>query len=180
MDSLLLLSGGLDSAVILHTVSDIKLCVGFDYGQGHLIELEKAQQLAAKQGVEYLRIPLHPLPKVNDVVFTGRNAVMLATAAAIAQARGIPQVIIGCNQSDSERFPDCRPEFIRGANQCLAAYGVNIYAPLLRKTKREVVEVANSVGIMAHETWTCYQPKEGIPCGTCYACKGLEAAYVQG
>lgn len=178
MGKLLLLSGGLDSALCLNTVPDIALCVGFDYGQPHVIELEFAQKLAESCGVEFLRIELPKMFAVDDVVFAGRNAVLLATAGAVAQRRGLETVVIGCNKSDSDRFPDCRPEFIVAMNNVMSSYNVSVLAPLLYKTKTEIVTDSEQLGI--RETWTCYRPDNEIPCGKCYSCLGLEAARVQG
>ena len=177
MSKLLLLSGGLDSVVLLHTEPGVSLCLGFDYGQPHKVELEQARYWAETLGVEYREVKLPNLPRVNDVVFAGRNAVMLALAAAVAQEKGLSEVLIGCNGSDSDRFPDCRLDFLRGMNKTLSAYGVTVYAPLLNKTKAQIVGMAKQLGISPGTTWTCYSPKEGKPCGGCYSCKGLEVAY---
>lgn len=169
--NLLLLSGGLDSALCLHRYG-AALAVGFDYGQPHKIELKYAARIAYCYGVPFKIHKMLAMPKVDDIVFAGRNAVMLATAAAIAQARGMSSVVIGCNFSDAERFADCRPEFIRYFSKALeSAYGVSVSAPLLTMTKAQIVAEGREVRLPA--TWTCYEPQGEMPCGKCYACKGL-------
>jgi len=169
--NLLLLSGGMDSALCLHRYG-ASLAVGFDYGQRNVIELEFAARIAAKYETSFERHRLIDMPLVNDIVFAGRNAVFIAAGVAIAQARKLSTVVIGCNFSDHERFSDCRPPFIQALSGAYReAYGVWVYAPLLKMTKKQIVHEAREVGLP--ETWTCYTPKNGEPCGECYACKSL-------
>lgn len=172
MTTLILLSGGLDSALCLARYG-AELAIGYDYGQPHAIELDHAARVAAHFGVPFERRTLPPMPRVNDVVFAGRNAVLLAAAAATAQARGMTSVVIGCNFSDAQRFPDCRPAFIRSMSAALSeAYGVRVSAPLLTMTKAQIVREARERALP--ETWTCYAPTAaGQRCGECYSCKGL-------
>lgn len=166
---LLLLSGGMDSAVCLKRYG-ATLAIGFDYGQPHKVELEFAERLAEGAGVPFHVVRIPPLPKVDDIVFAGRNAVMLAIGAAIAQAKKLQTVVIGCNFDDAMRFPDCRPEFILAMDKAMTnAYGVGVSAPLLRTTKAQIKREAEGL-----DTWTCYQPKDGRPCGECYSCKAAQ------
>jgi 7-cyano-7-deazaguanine synthase len=177
LGNLILLSGGLDSAFCLHKYG-AELAVGFDYGQPHLIELDYAEKIAAKYGVLFERHKLMTMPRVNDVVFAGRNAVFIAAAASIAQTKGLKNIVIGCNFTDHERFPDCRPPFIRTLSECYReAYGVSVYAPLLTTSKTEIVRLAREAGLP--QTWTCYAPRDAKPCGECGACKVLEKASAQ-
>lgn len=170
--SLLLLSGGMDSALCLARYG-ASYCVGFDYGQPHAVELEYAALIAEHYGVPFRRVVIPSMPKVDDVVFAGRNAVLLAMAAALAQEKGLGAIVIGSNFSDAERFPDCRPAFITAMSQALrAAYSVSVFAPLLHLTKGQIVAEARERGVPA--TWTCYAPtEEGRQCGACYSCRGL-------
>lgn len=173
--NLILLSGGLDSTLCLHRYG-ADLAIGFDYDQPHAIELEYAAKIAAKYGVLFERIKAQSMPRVNDVVFAGRNAVFIAMGVAIAQARGLKNVIIGCNFSDHERFPDCRPPFIRALSTIYQdAYGVSVHAPLLTSTKTMIADEAKTVGLP--ETWSCYSPLNQRPCGSCAACKVRETAF---
>jgi 7-cyano-7-deazaguanine synthase len=171
--NLILLSGGMDSALCLHRYG-AELAVGFYYGQPHDIELEYAGRIADHYQVPYIRRNLPFMPRIDDVVFAGRNAVLIAMGAAIAQERGLDTVVIGSNFSDAQRFPDCRPPFIKAMNEaCKFAYGVSAVAPLLTMSKAQIVAEAREIGLP--ETWTCYAPKDGRQCGECYACKSLGA-----
>lgn len=174
MSNLILLSGGLDSALCLARYG-AELAVGFDYGQPHAVELEHAERIAAKANVPFRRVSVPEMPKTDEVVFAGRNAVLIAHAVAIAHAEGIGNVVIGCNFSDAQRFADCRPPFIRSLNLAMMeGYGVRVWAPLLTTSKAQVVAEARERGIT--DTWTCYSPTpEGKQCGECYSCRGLLA-----
>jgi 7-cyano-7-deazaguanine synthase len=171
-DNLILLSGGMDSTVLLHKYG-AALCVGFDYGQPHKIELEYARKTAEDYGVPFEVHTIPNMPKINDVVFAGRNAVLASMGAAVAQSRGLKKVFIGCNFSDHERFPDCRITFLSNLSKALEeAYGVVLCYPLVRSTKAQIVQYAKENNLSG--TWTCYSPTEdGKQCGECYSCKGL-------
>lgn len=172
MAYLVLLSGGMDSALCLARYG-AELCIGVDYGQPHRIELEHARRIADHYETPFEVLSVPAMPRVNDVVFAGRNAVLLSLAAAVAQERALATVVIGCNFSDAQRFPDCRPQFIKAMNEALlAAYGVRVSAPLLTMTKAQIVAEAKDRGVP--ETWTCYEPRNGQQCGECYSCRGLQ------
>lgn len=171
MNTLLLLSGGIDSALCLAAnVDRIAACVGFDYGQPHLRELERAADLAGRYGKPFEVVTLPRLPLVNDVVFAARNAVMLSVAAAMAQARGLDQVMIGANAADRERFLDCRGRFFDALDNALfVAYGVRVSTPLLEWAKADIVARAREIGLPLDLTLSCYHPNG--PCGECLACR---------
>ncbi len=173
--TLVLLSGGLDSAVVLAAaIADKHIVegVGFDYGQPHAIELDYAAKIAAHYSVPFRRVTLHHMPRVNDVVFAGRNMVLASQAVAIAAAEGFGAIALGCNFSDWERFPDCRPAFWRSIREAARdAYGVSVLLPLLGMTKTQVVRKARKLAVPVAETWSCYAPKDGAPCGECLACE---------
>lgn len=176
MKTLVLLSGGLDSAVVLAVIkSHVHGAVGFDYGQSHSIELEYAEQIAKDEGVPFEVVKLPYIPKINDIVFAGRNAVLLSAAAGMAQAKKFDSIAIGCNASDRIDFPDCRFDFLSNLSHAFeTAYGVRVLFPLINYSKREVVEAASKLGVSIKDTYTCY--KGGTPCGECYACKARKAA----
>ena len=174
MGNLILLSGGMDSALCLHKFG-AELAVCFDYGQPHVIEMQYAERIAKRYGIQFDTYKLPCLQKSDDIVFVGRNALMLAFAVPVAALNGMDTVLIGCNADDAKRFPDCRPEFISNMDSALRkAYGVGVCAPLINATKAQIVSESTSLGLP--ETWTCYEPtKDGRQCGNCYSCKGLQS-----
>ena len=172
-DLVVLLSGGLDSATALAGYKDrVALALGINYGQPHIIELKYAERIAKHYEVDYAEIRAPELRKADDVVFEGRNALLLSIGTCCALAVRARGVVIGCNWNDWERFPDCRPEFIdRISNALNYAYGVSVVAPFLRMSKAEVAARARELGAPIEQTWSCYQPHDGEPCGKCLACE---------
>lgn len=171
MKSLVLLSGGVDSAVCLARLrGQERIAVGFDYGQGHLVELEYAAKFADSEGVPFRVVRLPSIPKTNSVVFAARNAILLAHAVSIAMVEGCGVVVIGTNKTDHEHFPDCRPGFLYTVAGAMSTYGVQVSYPLSDMEKDEVVAEALSLGLSMSGLWTCYAPTEMGPCGACMAC----------
>jgi 7-cyano-7-deazaguanine synthase len=187
-----LLSGGLDSAVVLHReivnrgVGHV-YALGVDYGQRHRKELAYAEDMCWRLGVQWrqtqvvlpfscaLTSTLSPLPEtpaqeVDATYVPGRNTVLVALAAAYAQAVGADTVLIGCNADDAAGYPDCRPEWVDAADRVLqGTYGLRLYAPLVTCSKAAVIAMAGELGIDLRTTWSCYYG--GItPCGHCGAC----------
>lgn len=179
MKILVLLSGGLDSAVVLASLVKEHECsaLAFSYGQKHQIELEYAERLAKRYSVPFEIVELPPMPLVDDVMFAGRNLVLAAHAVAHAQAGGFDAIAVGCNESDWARFPDCRPEFWSSLKRACDAYGVQVFTPLLRMWKGQVVALAKDIAVPIEMTWSCYSPmthwgapRQSVPCGVCLAC----------
>lgn len=179
MRLLILLSGGIDSAVCAAMYRDHdRESIGFDYGQPHVIELESAERFACAEGIPFRVVKLPEMPKVNDVVFAGRNAVLLSYAVSYAAANGFDGVVIGTNASDHARFPDCRPTFLGHLREAFkAAYGILMFSPLQHMPKSEVISTAEGFGLDLSKLWTCYSPQpDRSPCGECYSCLGRKEA----
>ena len=117
-----------------------------------------------------------------------RNTLFLSHALAVAEVMSSQDIFIGVNAVDYSGYPDCRPEFIRAyevmANLATKA-GVEgnkltIHAPLIDKTKAEIIRIGTDLGVDYTQTVSCYQANEqGEACGHCDSCllrkKGFEA-----
>jgi 7-cyano-7-deazaguanine synthase len=133
--SVVLLSGGLDSATALAIArerGDECYTLSFDYGQRHRAELVAAQRISAALGAathRELRIPIGdfggsaltdrsidvPEQSVQGIPVTyvpARNTVFLSLALAWAEVLDAQRIVIGVNAIDYSGYPDCRPEFI--------------------------------------------------------------------
>lgn len=120
-----------------------------------------------------------------------RNTVFLAHALAWSEVLGAAAIFIGVNQVDWSGYPDCRPSFIE-AMQAVARTGtragaegrpVQIRAPLMDKSKAEIIRLACSLDVDLAITVSCYQADaEGRACGRCDSCilrrRGFEEAGV--
>lgn len=191
--SVLLLSGGLDSTILL---ADLRsrcinpLCLTVYYGQRHEKEIASAQSVAKFFGCQHRIVdiwgvfPPCPLTGAGDVpagiafdapeqaatVVPGRNAVMLAIAAAHAATREHKEVFIACHASDEAVYPDCRPAFISSISAAMKhASGVSVEAPYLQMTRRQVVAVGRGLNAPFQLAWSCYLGGDS-PCGRCGAC----------
>jgi 7-cyano-7-deazaguanine synthase len=109
-----------------------------------------------------------------------RNTIFLSFCLAWAEVLGASDIFIGVNALDYSGYPDCRPEYVaayeRMAN--LATRGgvegtnpIRIRTPLLHLSKREIVELGQSLGVDYSITLSCYDPgPAGEACGHCDAC----------
>lgn len=194
--SLILLSGGLDSATLLAQQRDaITLALSVHYGQRHARELSAAADVAAYYGVRRLQLDfsglgdLLPGSSLTDLsvptphghythksmartIVANRNAVLLMAAVGIADAHGLSTVLIAVHAGDHAIYPDCRPEFIAAANQTAqlaTAARVSINAPFAGVTKAEIVRRATQLRVPVAITWSCYEggTKHCGRCGTC-------------
>jgi 7-cyano-7-deazaguanine synthase len=109
-----------------------------------------------------------------------RNTVLLALALAWAEVLGAECIFLGINVLDYSGYPDCRPEFLRafeevarrGTRHGVEGRPLRLRAPLMNKTKAEIIRWGTALGVDYSLTHTCYDPGEdGRPCGTCDACR---------
>lgn len=106
-----------------------------------------------------------------------RNSIFLSLAASCAEACGADTIFIGANALDYSGYPDCRPEYfeafeqmiLRGTKAGCEGRPIEILAPLLRLSKKNIVELAASLGVPFEKTWSCYQGGKN-PCGECDSC----------
>lgn len=120
----------------------------------------------------------------------GRNTIFLSFALSYAEAVGAHVIFIGANAIDFSGYPDCRPEFYRAFNKIIAVgtkagvqkRTIRIKTPLIRKTKAEIIQLGNRLGVPYELTWSCYQGGRR-PCGKCDSCyfraKGFKEARIK-
>ncbi len=145
--AVVLLSGGLDSAVVLFYAKSKGydcLCLNFDYGQRHNIEIRMAEKLARSAGAEFstVRIGLPwggssllegggilPVNRTADRIkkdgipstyVPGRNTIFLSLAASYAEAAGTDTIFVGAHIEDSSGYPDCSPRYINAMRKAVS------------------------------------------------------------
>ena len=139
-DTVVLLSGGLDSATVLALARDAGYrchALSVAYGQRHESELAAAARVAVALGaaahrvmhVDLARIggsaltdssiavPEAPVAGIPVTYVPARNTLFLALALGWAEVLGAADLFIGVNAVDYSGYPDCRPEFIRAFEQ---------------------------------------------------------------
>jgi 7-cyano-7-deazaguanine synthase len=108
-----------------------------------------------------------------------RNTIFLSLALAYAEVLNATKIFFGANIRDYSGYPDCRPEFIsafmevdrQGTRLGQQGYVVEIMAPLLFMTKREIIQKGQELEVPFQLTSSCYQPgSDHRPCGECDSC----------
>jgi 7-cyano-7-deazaguanine synthase len=110
-----------------------------------------------------------------------RNTVFLSLALGYAEVVEAFDIFLGANILDYSGYPDCRPEYLaqfeRLANLATRAAvegrgTFRILAPLLRRTKAEIIREGTRLGVDYTWTLSCYDPDaEGRACGRCDSCR---------
>jgi 7-cyano-7-deazaguanine synthase len=172
--NLILLSGGVDSAVLLWQQTAVGHCAAMfiDYGQeARSSEYAAAKELCSLRGVRLYRQAM-PEMVSDGVVIHGRNFALIAAAIPVAMTVGASSIMIGANMDDSEMFPDCRSTWIESISKsCRDAYKVKVVAPLVGMTKEHIVSISREMGVPLALTFSCYVPdSQGNACGECLAC----------
>src|SRR5690606_17629411 len=140
--AVVLVSGGMDSAVVLAMARERGFAVhalSVRYGQRHPSELEAAERVAAMLGAVAHKTVSVDLRSIggsaltdNDIAVPddrdghmigapgaipvtyvpARNTIMLSLALGWAEVVGSADLFCGVNAVDYSGYPDCRPEFI--------------------------------------------------------------------
>lgn len=197
---LVVFSGGQDSTTCLFWAKRRfrqVLALSFQYGQKHAHEVDLAEQIARRAGVEFHRMDASFIAALSTNALTdpsltvdeekpaagppntfvpGRNLFFLSIAAVFARERGIRHLVTGVSQTDFSGYPDCRDSFIRSLNVTLNL-GMEeqfvIHTPLMWLDKCQTWELADRLGVLdlvRHDTLTCYNGVPGDGCGHCPAC----------
>lgn len=173
------------------------LALSFAYGQKHRKELEVANTVAKQLGVTHKVINISffkevasvssltnseiPVAKARDVMgdpqtvnyVPFRNIMLLSIACATAESWGADVVYHGAAQADSVAgYWDGSPEFIQKMNELTILnrrHKIHISAPLLDKSKEQIIKLGTQLGVDFKQTWTCYEGVD-LACGQCTAC----------
>lgn len=191
--AVVLLSGGLDSAVALAVALEggfRAFALSFRYGQTHTPELDAADRVATALGVAGRARIVFDLREFGVSALTGarpipvnrtaaelaegiaptyvpaRNTIFLAYALAYAETVGASAVYIGANADDHAGYPDCRPDYFK-AFRTLALQAtsnpVQVVAPLVHLRKHEVIREGQRLQVPFGLTWSCYNPVSAPP-----------------
>ncbi|MBS0458159.1 MAG: 7-cyano-7-deazaguanine synthase QueC [Proteobacteria bacterium] len=144
--AVILVSGGMDSAVVLALAREqgyAAHALSVSYGQRHASELDAAARTARALGALAHKVVTVDLRSIGGSALTAdiavptdtdghvigqgipstyvpaRNTIMLSVALGWAEALGATDIFCGVNAVDYSGYPDCRPEFI-AAFQALA------------------------------------------------------------
>ena len=199
-----LFSGGIDSTTALYWALrryDVVRPLTFDYGQRHRVETRLARRLVRRLGLPFtlLRVDLgqvggsaltdrriavprskHLRRRAKGTPATYvpfRNGILIALAAAWAEARGLRDLVVGFNVIDSPNYPDTRPAFVRAMERAIvlgtrAPFGgekTRLRAPFIGLRKSEIIRRGLALGADYSLSVSCYAGRE-VPCLHCSAC----------
>jgi 7-cyano-7-deazaguanine synthase len=200
----LLLSGGLDSTILLHRLLVQGNRVHPLYISGNLA-WESAEQKAVRRIVRALGQPgLMPLVRLalplddlyeehwavngrgvpdastpDDAVYLpGRNVMLIVKAALWCQLHGVGRLALA--PLSSNPFSDARGEFFRLFSRTLnlATQGtLSIERPFRRATKAQVMKWGSSLPLEL--TFSCIRPVAGRHCGSCNKCAERRLAFAE-
>jgi len=114
---------------------------------------------------------------VPSTYVPSRNIIFLSIAASIAESRGAEAIFIATNSVDFSGYPDCTAEFLSAFQSTLdvgtkagrEGRGIRVEAPILMKSKGDIVREAIRLKVPMEDTWSCY--KGGVKaCGKCDSC----------
>lgn len=201
-DSVIVLSGGMDSVTMLHEYKDrIALAVTFDYGSNHNAREEAcAAEQAAMLGIEHIVIPLgfmhdyfrssllsgaDAIPEGNydeenmkSTVVPFRNGIMLSVVCGLAESLGLKHVMIANHGGDHTIYPDCRPGFIDAMSRAMQEgtfVNIDILAPYTNLTKGGIAVRGKQLGVDYSRTYSCYKGGDHH-CGVCGTCRERKEA----
>lgn len=204
MKTILTLSGGLDSCVLLwhlKTRGDEVRCLSVDYGQRHRKELDAAKKIADLAGAEHriadlrgIRDLLAGSSQTSDItvpeghytdasmaitVVPNRNMILLALATAWAVSTKSDAVAYAAHAGDHAIYADCRPEFADSLAEAIALCDfrpVTLHRPFIGWTKSDIALRGFDLKAPLADTWSCYAGKERH-CGRCGTCVERREAF---
>ena len=139
---------------------------------------QSAEAIPLKSYAEQLKTQ-HGEPVTTYVPF--RNGVFLSVAASIALAQGCRVIYYGAHADDAagSAYPDCSDDFNNKMNEGIylgSGRKVQLVAPFVKMTKKDIVELGIALGVPYELTWSCYCGGEK-PCGKCGTCIDRKAAF---
>jgi 7-cyano-7-deazaguanine synthase len=192
MPTLVLLSGGLDSAVLAaHEAQDTRVLpvyvsVGLAWEAAELAmvdQLLRAPVLAGRTDplarVEFTMRDVYPpahwairgVPPAydtpdEDVYLTGRNLVLLTKAGVVAARHGAHRIALGPLAGNP--FPDARPAFFRSMAEAMSLgldHAIEVAAPFLAWQKEDVIKRGVELHVPLELTLSCMNPviADGLP-----------------
>ncbi len=205
MTSIVVLSGGMDSATALWLAHreglDIQ-ALTFDYGSKHNDrEFAHAKLLCDRLEIPLTRVALpfigehfksdllksggeipeghYADPSMKRTVVPFRNGIMLSIAVGYAESVGATEVIIANHFGDHAIYPDCRLAFIKhfGAAAQAGTYApVSVRSPFCVMDKATIARIGSLLGVPYEMTYSCYKGGEKH-CGKCGTCFERKEAF---
>lgn len=198
-----LLSGGLDSAIVLAIVCQqarrvvpIYVQCGLTWERQELHAVETMTAWFPQQVLPVVKLAVsveaiygphwsltgQGVPAADSpddaVLLPGRNLLLLALGGLWCIQNGCSSLAMGI--LDSNPFPDATPTFLRDVERVLSHYRpphVRLVKPLAGLSKSQVLMLGRHLPL--HETFSCIAPIDGQHCGKCNKCSERQNAFRQ-
>jgi 7-cyano-7-deazaguanine synthase len=209
LETIVLLSGGLDSGVLVarerqrSRVQPVYVEVGlaweraeramlqtllaapiFASGVEPLVSLELTMRDVYSPGHWAIRgtPPAYDTPD-EDVYLAGRNVVLLTKAAVLAAARKTSRIALGTLAQNP--FPDATPHFFEAMARALSLglnHPLEIVTPFAALHKEDVIRLGDQLGVPLEYTLSCMNPVDDVlpvHCGLCSKCRERRDAFAR-
>ncbi len=204
--SVVLVSGGLDSAVLLvheaaqFDVRPVYVRSGLAWEAAELRMLSRLMASPAMTGrlqpLAVVDLPMQDVypadhwaiagrPPAYDspdaaVYLVGRNITLLAKAAVLAARGEARRIALGPLAGNP--FPDTTPAFFAAMAEALSrglAHSLTIVTPFSALQKRQVIELGARLGAPFELTLSCLGPEGDAHCGRCSKCRERREAFAE-
>lgn len=194
--AIILLSGGIDSAVALykaHQEGFELIALSINYHLRPKNEKKAAKKLAESLNIKIIEVPMPFLKESIDLRIEGfpipsavhapegfiptRNLIFYSIASYYAEVFGCKNIIGGHISADHQNFPDAAPHFFDNLEGLINIgkhsndkSSIKLLFPLAKKSKIEVIKLAKELKVPLEWTWSCYSDGNQ-PCGKCVSCR---------
>lgn len=121
-------------------------------------------------------------PSMKQTVVPNRNMVFLSIAAAkLMQYEKETHLLLytGIHAGDHAIYPDCRPMFAEAMRQAfyeMSEGRLDLIAPFIRDSKKDIVLLGDDLKVPFELTWSCYEGRD-LHCGKCGTCVERKEAF---
>ena len=208
MKTLIVLSGGMDSATALAWSLDqghqVLGAVNFQYGsKQNEREARSVKAISAHYQIPVDTVALDFMNGLfkSDLLTSGgeipdghytdasmkrtvvpfRNGIMLSIAAGIAESKGVKAIVLGNHFGDHATYRDCRKSFIEPMKVAIREgtdAEIELLSPFCDINKAGIAAIGQRLKVPYALTYTCYKGQDQH-CGVCGSCTGRKEAFHQ-
>ncbi len=116
----------------------------------------------------------------ETVYLEGRNITLIAKAAVLCARLDVPRLVLGPLAGNP--FPDATPEFFSTMARAMSlglAHALAIDTPFRTLHKADVVRLGARLDVPLALTLSCMQPVRGQHCGRCNKCRERQEAFAE-
>jgi 7-cyano-7-deazaguanine synthase len=173
-----LMSGGIDSAACAAFLAAQGMeasALFVDHGQAAAAhERTAVNSLAATLGIEVQHLAFIGAPPFGSGELVGRNAFLIFAALFATRAQSS---FIALGLHAGTPYYDCSPAFVETINRAVAEHTdstVQVVAPFIEWTKRDVYDYFVKTGLPVSQTYSCEKGMHPT-CGVCASCQDRKA-----